>query len=216
MWGGVQGRGEAGGSAPAVLALQDPSHQTSRTAGHVDHGRRGLGLALEPAELRHYGSRKDRVLLGPTTPPGWSGGSGWGRGSWAAVGPGLLARQRSPASRVPGTDWTGPSRGGQQHWAWRGPRPRREPQGGLCQAQSWHSRGGSGPHTKSGQILILGASSPGSSCVTVGRVARPLWALVGVREGASVARSGCGVLPSTCPAPGSLVSAVGRPWGAGA
>ncbi|XP_038320574.1 uncharacterized protein C1orf167 homolog isoform X7 [Canis lupus familiaris] len=50
----------------------DPSHQTSRTAGHVDHGRRGLGLALEPAELRHYGSRKDRVLLGPTTPPGWS------------------------------------------------------------------------------------------------------------------------------------------------
>ncbi|XP_038516250.1 uncharacterized protein C1orf167 homolog isoform X3 [Canis lupus familiaris] len=66
----------------------DPSHQTSRTAGHVDHGRRGLGLALEPAELRHYGSRKDRVLLGPTTPPGWSEQRRWPKSLDAGPGRG--------------------------------------------------------------------------------------------------------------------------------
>ncbi|XP_077755752.1 uncharacterized protein C1orf167 homolog isoform X10 [Canis aureus] len=67
---------------------QDPSHQTGRTAGHVDHGRRGLGLALEPAELRHYGSRKDRVLLGPTTPPGWSEQRRWPKSLDAGPGRG--------------------------------------------------------------------------------------------------------------------------------
>ncbi|XP_072684464.1 uncharacterized protein C1orf167 homolog isoform X5 [Canis lupus baileyi] len=69
-------------------AWQDPSHQTGRTAGHVDHGRHGLGLALEPAELRRYGSRKDRVLLGPTTPPGWSEQRRWPKSLDAGPGRG--------------------------------------------------------------------------------------------------------------------------------
>ncbi|XP_048955347.1 LOW QUALITY PROTEIN: uncharacterized protein C1orf167 homolog [Canis lupus dingo] len=77
---------------------QDPSHQTSRTAGHVDHGRRGLGLALEPAELRHYGSRKDRVLLGPTTPPGWSEQRRWPKSLDA--GPGRGPGRGAPTCRA--------------------------------------------------------------------------------------------------------------------
>ncbi|KAM8958527.1 uncharacterized protein C1orf167 homolog isoform 18-T23 [Lycaon pictus] len=93
------GKGSVPGSRQAWKErARDPSHQTGRTAGHVDHGRRGLGLALEPAELRRYGSRKDLVLLGPTTPPGWSEQRRWPKSLDA--GPGRGPGRGAPTCRV--------------------------------------------------------------------------------------------------------------------
>nr|XP_025867654.1 uncharacterized protein C1orf167 homolog [Vulpes vulpes] len=85
---------------------QDPSHQTGRTTRHVDHGRRGLGLALEPVELRRDSSRKDPVLLGPAMPPG----------------PGRSEQRRWPKS-LDASPGRGPGRGAPTCGAQRFPSP---------------------------------------------------------------------------------------------